>query len=136
MTTTNTINASVVAALFSTEGLIALQESVTALCAKAEKFKCNNPGTAMPVTKDAVLLHALQSMGVELGEDEAPEVLEATREVVTSLITLGAFPGYVLKRGQWGGIQREGFVPPEKAKAEKKTGNTVTAAQRLALLNG
>ena len=132
--TTNTINTTVIAAIFSTEGLLALQESVTALCAKAEKFKVNNPGTAMPVTKDAVLLHALNSMGVELSEEEAPAVLEATREVVTSLITLGAFPGYVLKRGQWGGIQREGFVAPEKAKGEKKTVNTVSAAQRLAKL--
>lgn len=135
MTTTNTVNAAVVSAIFSTEGLLALQESVTELCAKAEKFKTNNPGQAMPVTKDAVLLHALNSMGVELSEEEAPAVLEASREVVTSLITLGAFPGYVLKRGQWGGIQREGFVAPEKPKGEKKAPATVSAAQRLAKLH-
>lgn len=134
MTTMSNTNATVVTVLFSPEGLAAVSEAVETLCSKAEKFKTANPGQAMPVTKDAVLLQALTDLGVELSDEEAPSVLENTREIVTALLNLGAFPGYVLKRGQWGGIQREGFVAPEKAKGEKKTVNTVSAAQRLAKL--
>ena len=135
MTTTN-INTTVATVLFSSDGLAAIQESIEALCAKAEKYKAHNPGKPMPVTKDAVLLDALQNLGVELSESEAEAVLEITRETVTTIIALGACPGYVMKRGQFGGIQREGWEPPKTAAKEKAASVKVPAATRLAQLQG